>query len=276
MCKRSAASRDPLLSVFLEKYHLNLLALPRENADVGDLYIHDGKRTGSPGQLAPFLARPFQMPPVTRGEALASVAGTMSSGVKAEVGLGLVEGFLAALGATFPISKAKAHWESKGARNLRFKLDDANRDSVDAGQLGLALIDNTLSQAHPLYAEGNHYYLVTGVARSKSLTVAFEDEQGRSLDLGAGVLGIGNAEAGVSITRGGTGEITFAGAKPLAFGVELYELYVRGDRIRLRLPEAAINVRTAGPEAGAHAARPQPAFIGGDDAEVFLDLAKEG
>jgi hypothetical protein len=40
--------------VFLEKYNLNLLPLPRENANVGDLYIPDGTRTGSPERLAPF------------------------------------------------------------------------------------------------------------------------------------------------------------------------------------------------------------------------------
>lgn len=271
MCKRSAAAGDPLLKVFLERYHLNLLALPRENADVGDLYVHDGKRTGSPGQLASFLARPFQMPPVARDEAMALLAGTLSSGTKTDVGLGLLEGFVMAMGATFPLAKAKTHWEAKGARNLRFKVESGVRDSVDAGRLGLALIDNALSRNHPLFDEKNRYFLVTAVARSKSLTVAFENEQGQALDLGADVTGMGNADVGVTITRGATGEVTFAGAKALAFGVELLELYVRGDRIRLRLPDAALNLRAV----DAPASRPKPAFIGGEDADVFLDLAKE-
>lgn len=271
MCKRKAASRDPLLNVFLEKYHLNLLALPRENADVGDLYVHDGERTGSPGQLAPFLARPFRMPRVARNEAMPSLAGTVSNSVKTELGLGLLEGFLLALGATLPLAEVKAHWTAKGARNLRFKIEDARRDSVDPGQLGLALIDNALSEDHPLYDEKNRYYLVTGVARSKSLTVAFEDEQGKALDLGVDAAGIGTAEAGVGITRGATGEVRFAGRRSLAIGVELYELYVLGERIRMRLPDGALTMRTT----GAPAARARPVFIGGEDSDVFLELDLE-
>jgi len=34
---------DPLMRLFLEKYRLNLLSVPRENASVGDVYIIDEK-----------------------------------------------------------------------------------------------------------------------------------------------------------------------------------------------------------------------------------------
>ena len=71
MCKRSDAEKDPLLNTFLQRYQLNLLSVPRAGADVGELYVHDGKRVGSPGQLASFLAQPFVMPPIQRGEAMA-------------------------------------------------------------------------------------------------------------------------------------------------------------------------------------------------------------
>lgn len=272
MCKRSEAKADPLVNTFLERYHLNMLAIPRQNADVGDLYIHDGKHTAPSGKLAAFLAKPFQLPVVARGETMAAVTGTLSRSVKTEVGLGLLESFLMALGATFPLGKVKAHWQANGARSLRFKLQDAKRDSVDVGQLGLVLIDNTLAANHPLVDKTNRYYLVTGVARSPSLTVAFENEQGNTLDMGADITGIGNADVGVTITRSAVGEVTFAGAQALAFGLELYELYVIGERIRLRLPDSAINVRAV----GAPGSSPQPAFIGSDDADVFIDLAKEG
>jgi hypothetical protein len=136
VCRRSAASCDPLLRVFLERYHLNLLAVPRENADVGDVYVHDGKRAGSPGQLASFLTHPFRMPQITRGEELAALSGTMSNQVTTEVGLGLLGSFIAALGAVLPIGDVKAEWEKKGARSVRFRMEGAVRDSVDPAQFG--------------------------------------------------------------------------------------------------------------------------------------------
>jgi hypothetical protein len=269
---RSAAATDPLLNLFLERYHLNLLSVPRENIDVGELYIHDGTRTAAAGKLAAFLARPFDMPAAIRGESLATLAGTLSNSVEAEVGLGLLDGFLTALGATAALAQAKARWQANGARSLRFKLQEATRDSVDAGRLGLALIDNALAAHHPLVDEHSRYYLVAAVVRSASLTVAFEDEHGKALDLGADLTGMGSAGIGLAIARGASGEVTFAGKKPLALGVELYELLARGERIRMRLPDAALNIRTA----GAPGARARPAFIGGEDADVFVNIDKEG
>jgi len=271
MCKRSEAKADPLVNTFLERYHLNLLAVPRQNADVGDLYVHDGKHTALGGKLAAYLEKSFQLPAVARGETMAALTGKLSRSVKTDLGLGLLEGFFVALGATLPLGKVKAHWQAKGARNLRFKLQDAKRDSVDVGQLGLTLVDNVLAVNHPLVDMTNRYYVVTGVARSPSLTVALEDEQGNTLDLGADVTGMGSADVGVTITRGAAGEVTFAGETALAFGLELFELYLCEERVRLRLPEGAFLLRVPDAPGGG----PQPAFIGGDDSDVFIDLAKE-
>jgi hypothetical protein len=268
MCKRSEAHADPLLSAFLERYHLNLLAVPRRDADVGDLYIDQGGRTAAAGTLASFLARPFAMPEVARGEPMAAVSGSLSNSVKAEAGFGLLEGFLTALGATFPIGKAKARWAARGVRALRFKLLDARRDSVDVGRLGLALIDNSLAANHPLIEGGQRYFLVSAVCRSPSVSVAFEDDTGHAVELGAELTGVGDAEAGVEIRRAGNAEVTFAGQVALAFGVELYEVVARGERIRLKLPDMALNIRAA----GAAAARPQPAYLGGEQASLFVDI----
>lgn len=268
MCKRSEAHADPLLNAFLERYHLNLLAVPRRDVDVGDLYIEDGGRTAAAGRLASFLARPFEMFGVARGEPMAAVSGSLSNSVKAEAGFGLLEGFLAALGATFPIGEAKARWAAHGVHALRFKLLDARRDSVDVGRLGLALIDNALAANHPLIEKGQRNFLVTAVCRSPSVSVAFEDDAGQAVELGAELAGVGDAEAGVEIGRAGRGKVTFTGAEPLAFGVELYEVVARGERIRLKLPDAALNIRAA----GAAAARPKPAFVGADDADLFIRI----
>ncbi|MEO7521235.1 MAG: hypothetical protein ABIW79_05410 [Gemmatimonas sp.] len=76
MCKRT--ERDPLLRLFIDEYNLHLLAIPRENAAVGDVYVHDGKRTSAPGSLVHLLTPVFTMPAIVTGEQLADVAGTVS------------------------------------------------------------------------------------------------------------------------------------------------------------------------------------------------------
>lgn len=268
MCKRSDAEQDPLLNTFLQRYQLNLLSVPRAGADVGELYVHDGKRVGSPGQLASFLAQPFVMPPIQRGEAMAALQGMASNGVSIDLGVGLLGSFLSGFGMAVPVGDIKAKWQAKGASQASFSIGAAVRDSVDPGRFGVALIGNTLRPDHPLVDPESRYYVVTAVARCKSLTIALADQRGQAVELGADLPWVGQANASVEVARGQAGEVTVAGDQLLAFGVELYELVARGDRIRMRLPEGALTVRSMRETA----ARPMPALIGGVDGEVFFDL----
>lgn len=269
MCKRSDAEKDPLLDIFLQRYQLNLLSVPRAGAKVGELYVHDGKRAGSPGQLASFLAQPFVMPPLQRGEAMAALQGMASNSVSIDVGVGLLGSFLSGFGVAVPVGDVKAKWQAKGASQVRFRMGAAVRDSVDPGKFGVALIGNTLRPDHPLVDPASRYYVVTAVARCRSLTMALADQHGQAVELGAELPWVGEAKAGVEVARGLAGEVTVSGDQMLAFGVELYELVAYGDRIRMRLPDGALTVRSMRETA----ARPRPAWIGGDDGEVFIDLA---
>ena len=269
MCKRSDAEKDPLLNTFLQRYQLNLLSVPRAGADVGDLYVQDGKRVGSPGQLASFLAQPFEMPPIQRGEAMAALQGMASNGVSIDVGVGLLGSFLSGFGMAVPVGDIKAKWQARGASRASFRMGAAVRDSVDPGRFGVALIGNTLRSDHPLVDPASRYYVVTAVARCKALTIAPADERGQAVELGTDLPWVGQANTGVEVTRGLAGEVSVSGDQLLAFGVELYELVARGDRIRMRLPEGALTVRSMRETA----ARPLPAWIGGADGEVFFDLA---
>lgn len=271
MCKRSDAEKDPLLNTFLQRYQLNLLSVPRAGADVGDLYVHDGTRVGSPGQLASFLAQPFVMPPVERGEAMAALQGMASNSLSIDMGVGLLGSFLAGFGMAVPVGDIKAKWQAKGARQVSFRIGAAVRDSVDPGRFGVALIGNSLRPDHPLVDPASRYYVVTAVARCKSLTIALADQLGQAVELGTDLPWVGEANAGVAVARGRAGEVSVSGEELLAFGVELYELVALGDRIRMRLPEGALTVRSMRETA----ARPMPAWIGGADGEVFFDLVEE-
>jgi hypothetical protein len=131
-------------------------------------------------------------------------------------------------------------------------------------------VGNSLIEDHPLVGDGNQFFLTMGVARSPSISVVAEDERGVAVDLDVGALKVGDGKVGVSVKRTGDGEVSFMGKKRLAFGVELYELSVLEDRrIRLSLPDSPIRMR--GPRKDALAAH--PALLGGDDGDVFVNLA---
>ena len=78
---RKNKSKDPLLKLILDKYHLNLLSIPRENASVGDLYVQDGdvQHLSSPGSITNFLEPKFEVPQLKIGEILSDISGVTSS-----------------------------------------------------------------------------------------------------------------------------------------------------------------------------------------------------
>jgi hypothetical protein len=229
-------SEDPLLREFLDTYQLNLLAVPRENAQVGDTYVDTPKGVAMPGQLRFLLTPQLVMPKISTGEKMTHIAGKQTAALDLKVGLSLLGGFFAAIGAGTAVGKVKSEYDHKGARLLRFKFLNATRDSVDALEFGDALIGCRLNQRHPFVEAGNRYYVAVGVVRSPSITVSAENERSNNVNLEADALqsAVG-AEGKLAVKREQSGEITYEGSTPLAFGVELLEMNYLEDETKFRL-----------------------------------------
>ena len=224
---RKNKSKDPLLKLILDKYHLNLLSIPRENASVGDLYVQDGdvQHLSSPGSITNFLEPKFGVPQLKIGEILSDISGVTSSNESGKVGLDLLEGFLNALGPVGAGSKIRGSYEKDSKQSIKFTFTNATRDYVDAALFGSALASGyKFNTKNALYEEGRRYFVVTGVAKSPSISIALDGDQKQVMDVNAEVKQLVNASGGISIETSGSGQITFKGDKSLAFGVELFEL----------------------------------------------------
>ncbi|MGH2543872.1 MAG: hypothetical protein ACRDIB_13805 [Ardenticatenaceae bacterium] len=263
---------DPLMRHFLDRYYIHLLAQPREGVAVGDLYVQDGKQVSSPGSVVYFLEPPLEMPPLNAGEVLADVSGMLSNAVSANAGLGLLDTFLAALGAAGIVSKLRAAFETKKASAVRFRFASATRDSVDPMQLGSKLIRHKIIEDHPLYDDDSHYYLVTAVVRTPNISIVAQSDSSTAVDLGVEAMQLGSADTGVTVEKMQGGEVTFKGKKSLAFGVQLYELSYdqKRKKLKFKLPPGLVKVRSAA--AGGSKQILTPAFIGGEDDDVFLEV----
>ena len=92
---RKDKSKDPLLKIILDKYHLNLLSIPRENATVCDLYMQDGdvQHLSSPGSITNFLEPKFEIPQIKSGESMADISGVTSRAESGKVGLDVRKDF---------------------------------------------------------------------------------------------------------------------------------------------------------------------------------------
>jgi len=266
MCNRN--TQDPLLRIFLDKYNLNLLSIPREKATVGDLYVHDGKRVSTPGSVTYFLDPPMKMPTINAGESMADVTGKITNRISIDVGFGLLEGFLSVMGAASFVTRIRASYEAKKAKALRFRYTQAVRDSVDVMRVGSMLIRRKIKEGHALYSKDMRYYLVTAVARSPSISVTVESEDTKLVNIDIGFLNAAKTSIGVSAAKSEEGEVTYSGEKNLAFGVELYELQydTKRNTLKLALPTGAIQVR------GARTPVAKPAFIGGPQESAFISI----
>jgi hypothetical protein len=270
VCKRTTG--DPLLQVFLKTYGLNLLSVPREDTDVGDLYVRTDGRISSPGSLTHFLTPKLKVPRATKGEQMATVTGKITNAISFSIGLSLLEGFFSAIGAVGLFGKVKSEYATAKTHSLRFSFNEALRDSLDVGLMGSKLIRHRFSKKHALVNPGNRYYLVTGVARSKSISVTAVTKSEDSVGLGVEVLKTAKAEGKVEIEKQSEGTYTYTGPKHLAFGVELYELTYdeRNDKMKMLVPEGAIGVMAGAPEDRAPLLR--PAFVETEDDDAFFDL----
>lgn len=265
MCKRS--TDDPLVRAFLDDYGLNLLRVPREGVECGDLYVRVNGALTAPGAARELLEPALELPPVTRGERLADISGTLSNGFQLDVGLGLLDGFFAALGAGGVINETRAGYRRSRGTTLRFRFGEATRDSVDPLALGSALSGKRFKGDHPFVTRGSEYFVVGAVVRTPAISIALEGSRSRALDLEAGVLAVVNGQSAVSAIREREGEVTYRGAPPLAIGIETYEVRYdeRQGRLNMRPSTRALPFK-------AQEQAPRPAFLGADE-EALVEIS---
>jgi hypothetical protein len=270
VCRRD--TNDKLVRKFLDRYGLNLLALPGRRVGCGSVYIEQNGRLTAPGPLndmvepAITLKKPFK-------EDLPDLAGEWSDSVSAEVGLGLLQNFLAALGVPGLVDEVRASAKDTASRRVAFRFQQVTRESLNPVALGNALKGRRLSESNPWVRDGNRYFAVAAVVRSRSISIQGRDDTDSAIDLGAGVATVVDAEAGVTVARGEDHELTYSGRDPLAVAVELYEL--RWDDARRELyfltPKGPIRIHGLEEEQP-----PAPVFIGTDDDVLIAPVETEG
>lgn len=267
MCKRTTT--DPLLRLLLDRYHLHLLSVPRENIMLGTLYVHDGKQVVAVGNASNLLDPPLDAAAGATSETMADVAGQVTREIDLKAGIGFLDNVLGAMGASAVLDKVHAGLETKRVRSLQFRFTDVTRDSVDVLDLGKRIWRHRLLEEHALFDERNRYYLVTAVARTNSINIAAANDSASHVDLDIDALKAAAANVGVGLERADKGEISFQGSKRLGFGLELHELIYDREKqsLRMKMPDGYIAVRGAVPP------RPQPALIGEHDGNVFLSVS---
>jgi hypothetical protein len=219
-------TKDPLIRIFLDKYKMHLLTIPREDISVGDLYVYDknNKAVSTKGSLTYFLKPKLKIPPLTNAAAMADVANMMTDYVDFTIGLDLLNGFLGKFGIGSVIQNVETEFRAKKAKTIAFNFPNCSRDSVDSTHLGYNLIGKKPIKDHPLYNESNRYFVVMAVARTSEIKMLVQDNSKHNINVDASVLESKLTNMKSRINKDKYSAVTFNGAKPLGFAVELQEL----------------------------------------------------
>lgn len=253
MCRRD--TKDPLLRMMLDRYQLHLLSVPRADATVGDLYVHDGSAVSAPGNVRHLLTPPLDVVADLRSQRMADISGEATNRFEVSAGLGFLEGVLAALGAPGLVQAMSVGFKRERARSVRFSFSEVTRDSVDVLNVGRQIWRHRVDHRHGFAGHGRRYYLVTATTRTDAVTVVAERADGVAPELDFTALGA-DVRAGVSINSASRGEVTFHAPEPLVFGVELHELVLEHESGTLRLKTMS-----------------QPLVLRGDDSEPAIERA---
>jgi hypothetical protein len=260
MCKRTTT--DPLVRFFLDRYGLNLLQIPRADATVGDLYAIRGDVALPPGKVSDFVTPRPRLPRATE-EPLADLSDVISDSVSLDAGLGFLGAFLSALGAGALLNRAEAYYHANSGGRLRFRIQDARRESVSTFGVASSLQGCRPRQGHPL-ARGYRYYLTVGVVRTASITVLLDRSSAHGVGMEADVAQIADVNAAVKVSQAGGSALRYRGSQPIAIGVELVELAFNeeSDGMEIKPPKRALRIRSGSPTV----------FLGEPAGDAFVNL----
>ena len=261
MCKRT--TKDPLVRLFLDRWGLNPIGIPHEHAAPGQLWIKRGRQVSGPMDLNPLLLSPIELPS-PRQERLTEMEATSSHGYDTGAGLGLLEAFLAGIGAGAVVQRVRAGYEQQQTRTVKLRFGNVTRIYMDLGTLGVRLRTARFDPDHSLVHPDNHRFIASAIVRSPSISVTAEDDRHKALTLEAGVLAAVDAHAKVGTQVKDTGEVTYTGDTALAIGVALHELRPRADgSLGMGLPGTT-------PMRAGRPLPPAPVFLGDDEDALIM------
>jgi hypothetical protein len=238
-------SGDPIVDVLMDTFKANVIRVPEQR--LKPLWIV-GRRKGEQaarGALPALLDAPITVPAIADG-AMAAVSGHKTKSVNAEVGLKIMEGFLAGfgLGGASPALKAKF----EGAMEVSFVFDGVERHYVDTGELGRSLAGRRFDLANPagaIFSGEDRWdcFLIDSTITSTNFTIQVEKSSSQSFDLKLPeIQGLLGASTGVTASQKSSLGVSFAGPQKLAFAFTAVRVKLGPEGQILSLPPSPKNM----------------------------------
>jgi hypothetical protein len=227
---------------YLNGIGYNVVRLPRRGIEPLDVLGQTGLSLERLGRLDQIWASSKPVPRPGPDQDAAKISGQRTNEMKLSVGLKLLEGVLAAVGAKVP----QVDFAYAKASTLQFTFGDVTARGVDPLLVGEFLGSGDLKGPNPVFDRYFHdedakAFVLTEVLLAKSISVSAKDEHSGDVkvDIPAIQQAVG-VDVQVAAKVGSGSDLTFAGAQPVTFGFKAFEIAFDG---RWRMVGAA-----AGPD----------------------------
>jgi hypothetical protein len=234
---------DPVVTTLREAFGANIVRVPDERyRPLSVLAAHD-QSVSFRGALAPLIKGDPPAFPEPATSQLPDVAGKKTKSIDLGLGLQILGGLLQGLGA----GAAGLDAQFRGVRQVSYGFKDVLRLWQDLNAIGRLLEGRAIDQQNPAAALffGPHAYtllVIDSVITSSAFTLsaAGGSDSGFTFDVPGIAQAIGASSAGVSVSSESGKDLTFAGAKQLAFAFSCVHLEMaKSGKIGTFLPDGA-------------------------------------
>jgi hypothetical protein len=239
-------SNDPLVRLLFDKYMFNMLSIPREKVELGDVYRNDksDEKLYPATNIKNFLTPEFQMPIIDPPETMVDISGLSSRDIDANIGLDFLQNFLNVLSSLDLGATIKAKYDASRVNKIKYQFTEATRQHVDPFLFGEMLNNHKVKTDNPAFNPETRYFIVMGVIRTKSVDVEAEDQSGNKVDVDVGVAQLIDVNSKIEVNKSRQGTISYKGEKDLVLGVELCELmYTPDNKFKIEVVEKEYKVR---------------------------------
>jgi hypothetical protein len=222
VCRRGG--EDKLLNALAVKWSVNLLRIPREGIEVGDVFVAK-KRILSQSDRLRNLYKPELVLPEPDKQAVVDLDQTESQRYAAAAGFEALQGFLLALGLPpLPLRAAiKAARQTKVS--LSFKVGGITRTALLAGEIKREMEHRKKGARWGTVDPKSQYLVAHAVWTATSLQIKLAGGSDTVGELSAKLTGVAGASGKLDAAHDSSGTIKYHRDDPVAFGVQVTRVH---------------------------------------------------
>jgi hypothetical protein len=231
---------DPLISTLRDVFDCQPIRVPDERVVPMTVLASNGSQSRFRGGLAAHLAgSPTLDVPILKSD-MANLTLRRSNGVKVDLGLKILDGFLSGFG--LPSAGITAKFQ--GASEVSFAFQDVRRQYIDIGMLGRVLARHKLDLKSPAAAifgaDGFEFLVIDSIIQSRDFVITVEKSAKTDFAVDIALIQeiVQKANVGMSVASSTKLDVSFNGPKFLTFAFACVRLFLDANGAITAMPPA--------------------------------------